>query len=447
MSDTTPPTNQPMRGMLATRIAVLSLASAAALGAFALAWQNSPARHRPPPESSAAATERVGAAHTIDRRVSADAARAATSPSGRTSAPASAKATVDALTAALGGEPTVQRIDRNSDAPTFDVARVEPDGAAVIAGRAAPGATVELLRGGEVHDRAVADQSGEFVLVPPRLPPGNYDLTLRSTRPGREQATSKDSITVALGPGKDDRPVFALVAPGEPTRVLSRPANSAATGAVAIHAVEAEASGKLYVSGRAAPGSNVRLYLNDAYLASATASADGRVAFAITSGVAPGDYRVRIDDVDAASGKVKSRSEVPFNVPASMFSTRSAVAAEERSQRQPVPGPMPGPAEMATNEQSRRLAERPPLPPSVALKTEAQPPPAAATAEGHTDVVVVPKIETAVVSRGDSLWRISRSTYGNGARYSVIYGANQDQIRDPNRIYPGQVFVLPKHVP
>ena len=51
--------------------------------------------------------------------------------------------------------------------PTFDVARIEPTGEAVIAGRAAPGATVELLRNGEVHDRAVADQSGQFVMVPP----------------------------------------------------------------------------------------------------------------------------------------------------------------------------------------------------------------------------------------------------------------------------------------
>ena len=69
----------------------------------------------------------------------------------------------------------------NSDGvPTFDVASIEPTGSAVIAGRAAPGATVELLRDGEVHDRVVADKSGQFVMVPPKLPPGTYDLTLRA---------------------------------------------------------------------------------------------------------------------------------------------------------------------------------------------------------------------------------------------------------------------------
>ena len=66
------------------------------------------------------------------------------------------------------------------DTPVFDIARIDPTGDAVIAGRAAPSASVELLRYGYVHDRAVADRSGQFVMVPPRLPPGEYKLTLRS---------------------------------------------------------------------------------------------------------------------------------------------------------------------------------------------------------------------------------------------------------------------------
>ncbi|MEN0076042.1 MAG: LysM peptidoglycan-binding domain-containing protein [Paracraurococcus sp.] len=48
-----------------------------------------------------------------------------------------------------------------------------------------------------------------------------------------------------------------------------------------------------------------------------------------------------------------------------------------------------------------------------------------------------------VVQPGANLWRIARRTYGQGTRYTVIYAANRDQIRDPNRIYPGQVFSLP----
>jgi nucleoid-associated protein YgaU len=49
-----------------------------------------------------------------------------------------------------------------------------------------------------------------------------------------------------------------------------------------------------------------------------------------------------------------------------------------------------------------------------------------------------------VVQPGQNLWRIARQTYGAGVRYTVIYVANRDQIRDPRLIYPGQVFTTPQ---
>jgi nucleoid-associated protein YgaU len=62
---------------------------------------------------------------------------------------------------------------------------------------------------------------------------------------------------------------------------------------------------------------------------------------------------------------------------------------------------------------------------------------------GSRSAVVVPKIATTTVSRGDSLWRISHRVLGTGQRYAVIYRANKQQIRNPSLIYPGQIFVLP----
>jgi nucleoid-associated protein YgaU len=184
--------------------------------------------------------------------------------------------------------------DTDESVPVFDIARIEPTGDAVIAGRAAPGAIVELLRNGKLHDRAVADQSGQFVMVPPRLPAGNYELTLRSRQPDGKQATSKQSVVVAL--------------------------------------TEVEST-------------------------------------------------------------VRSRAEVPFNVPETVVANRSVLDQAVGSSQAHQPSQ--------------------------------------------------PKIATTVVSRGDSLWRISRVTYGEGMRYAVVYKANQDHIRNPNRIYPGQIFVLP----
>jgi nucleoid-associated protein YgaU len=49
-----------------------------------------------------------------------------------------------------------------------------------------------------------------------------------------------------------------------------------------------------------------------------------------------------------------------------------------------------------------------------------------------------------VIQPGDNLWTIARRTYGQGWEYTLIYRANRDQIRDPDLIYPGQVFVVPE---
>ena len=48
-----------------------------------------------------------------------------------------------------------------------------------------------------------------------------------------------------------------------------------------------------------------------------------------------------------------------------------------------------------------------------------------------------------VVQPGNSLWRIARRAYGGGIYFSVIYDANRANIRNPDLIYPGQVFSIP----
>jgi nucleoid-associated protein YgaU len=47
------------------------------------------------------------------------------------------------------------------------------------------------------------------------------------------------------------------------------------------------------------------------------------------------------------------------------------------------------------------------------------------------------------IIKGNSLWRIARRVYGQGPLYTVIYEANRDRIRNPDLIYPGQVFNVP----
>lgn len=327
-------------------------------------------------------------------------------PEQKQKALAAVQSEANALVSSLGGASPLPP-QANDGVPSFDVARIEPSGEAVIAGRAAPGATVELLRNGVPHDKAVADQAGQFVMVVPQLPSGTYDLTLRAKQPDGKQIVSKQSVAVVLEPQATERPVVALVTPNKPTIVLSQPgaAKPAGGSAVVVEAVEVDAGGKFHVSGQAKPNSAVRLYLNEAPIASVTSGADGRFAVTINEGVRPGSYRVRLDEIEAGSGKVSARAEVPFNVPDKAITGSVADAAA---------------AKRADSGNGPQLA-----------------------AAGNT--VVVPKISTTTVSRGDSLWRLSQTTYGAGTRYAVIYKANKEQIRNPNMIYPGQVLVVPAH--
>jgi hypothetical protein len=329
---------------------------------------------------------------------------------------AGAQSEANAVVSALAAPPSPS--DSGDSIPSFDVARIEPTGEAVIAGRAAPGATVELLRNGEVHDRVVADQSGQFVMVPRPLPSGTYDLTLRASRPDGKQTTSKQSVAVALEPATTSRPVVALMTPDKPTVVLSQPAApKPVAGTVVAEAVEIEPGGKFHVSGRSRPGAAVRVYLNDSFVASVTADADGRFAVTINEGVKPGNYRVRLDEVESNSSAVRARAEVPFNVPETVI-TGSVSASAAASKR---------PDDVAAGQQPQLATAG-----ATVLPDGTSP-----------SAVVVPKIATTTVSRGDSLWRLSHLAYGAGTRYAVIYQANRQQIRNPNLIYPGQVFVVP----
>ena len=55
----------------------------------------------------------------------------------------------------------------------------------------------------------------------------------------------------------------------------------------------------------------------------------------------------------------------------------------------------------------------------------------------------VPQAQTYTVEAGDCLWNIAYEVYGTGTRWTVIYEANRDTIRDPGMIHIGQVLTIP----
>ncbi len=271
-------------------------------------------------------------------------------------------------------------------APTFDVVRIDPEGNAVMAGRAAGNAEVAILDKGQEIGRVTADGHGEWVWVPQEpLKPGSLQLSLRAMNPDGSTSESKSTVVLIVPePHKDiagretEGPSGALVLKvpneGGASEVVQVPGGGADSQRLALDAVDYDDAGKLALSGRAKPKSKLRIYLDNVLLGETDTSEAGRWVFNSRNRVPPGNYRLRVDEI-GGDGKVVARIELPF-------------------------------------QSAERVAQ---------------------LADGNS-VVVQP---------GNSLWRIARRTYGRGISYTVIYEANRDQIRDPDLIYPGQVFTLP----
>jgi LysM repeat protein len=309
--------------------------------------------------------------------------------------PAAAQQAPAALTPAR--QSTEAQRPHNPLTPTFDIVRVEPNGDLVVAGRAGQGAQIALLLDGQVWDRAQADANGQFALTPPRIPVGAHQLALRAQMPDGKNYDSEQKVAIDV-PAHGGNAVAALLSPNQPAKALLPNAEGIKTAPgqrapVVIGVVETQPNGAFYVAGQSGAGSTVRLYLNDSYVAQGVSGAAGDYSFSVIRGLLTGQYRVRIDEIDASGTKVVSRAEVVFD---------------------------------------------------YVVPAQAQ---AAGQATSRAGAVEVPEIKSITVNSGDSLWRISSKFYGEGMRYTVIYRANSGQIRDPNLIYPGQVFVVPNEKP
>ncbi len=388
----------------------------------------------------------------------ADASPSGATPSGQANAGATAKTDVDERKGA------------------FDIVRVEPSGDAVVAGRCAAPCSAELTSNGRVIDTAKADASGSFAMTPSALPPGDHQLGLRVTTPDGAKATSEQTVTVSVPQAPSKEVVVVLNEPNAPSQVLQRPgqepaaaapaksdeqtavrsdAASPPTGKVAalsLGAIDAE-QGRFFLQGTAPVGSKLRIYLNNALISEATPGADGRWSLRVERGLTAGAYTARVDHVDA-SGKVVKRAESSFDYEGEVAAAPAPKAAEKLADaasaaRPATPGAAGGEASAASDKPSAGVgnsdagsaAAGQQAAQSSGTAGAAQSPGSAAAADPANPVVAA--IDTASVKRGDSLWRISRTVYGQGRRYTIIFNANDSQIRNPDLIYPGQVLVVP----
>ncbi|MEM9436093.1 MAG: LysM peptidoglycan-binding domain-containing protein [Pseudomonadota bacterium] len=302
--------------------------------------------------------------------------------------------------------------------PTFDTVRVDPEGQSLIAGKAAPEARVEVLIDGEPIAATGADGSGQFVIFA-EVPAGEVVrvMSLRASL-GDELVESAETIliqpvsrpaTVAGleepgSPAVEDAPALSLDEPdvvAETTATEAEPEvprllladedgitvvqSPEVMSSVALDTITYSDAGEVSLGGRALGEGFIRIYLDDQPVTTSRIEADGSWRSALPD-VDTGVYQLRVDELDAG-GQVTSRVETPF----------------------------------------RRED------PEVVAEINASP------------AEIGPLLEDVMtVQPGATLWAIARERYGEGRLYVKVFEANADRIRDPDMIFPGQVFDLPE---
>ena len=355
--------------------------------------------------------------HAVRRPAPPEAATAAVVPDPQ--APADAAGASGVATAAQ--TPSAPEAPA-AEPPSFDVVRVAPDGAAVVAGRAEPGAQVTISGDAGPLAEATANAAGEFVAVFD-APPSGTPQALRleaETADGVTTASPDVVVLVPPTPAADPAQASASAGAASPASPATGAQAAVAPGAIAQAAPAQEAAaaeaepapevaatvvlrgggaeasptapdagfslasisyaetGLVTLAGLGVAGARIRAYVDNRFALDGAVGADGRWALELGD-VEAGIYRLRIDAL-REDGTVASRIETPF-------------------QRDfPAPPPSDGSGRPAT-------------------------------------ITVQP---------GNNLWTLARTHYGAGVLYTQIHTANAELIRDPELIYPGQIFVLPE---
>ncbi|NNE84810.1 MAG: LysM peptidoglycan-binding domain-containing protein [Alphaproteobacteria bacterium] len=268
-------------------------------------------------------------------------------------------------------------------APEFDIVRVDDNGNVVIAGRASPDCTVTVRDGDTIVGTATTDRRGDWVVVPDD----------------------------ALQPGDRELRLFAKCGDGEPVEservvVLGVPEPQQGIGTLAV-AVARDGSAPTKVL--QTPGGVQPV-------------ADG----------APSDVAVAAVDYDnsgdlALSGTAPPGSTVQIYVDNELI---GRTTADENGHWTLTP-------------------DRKVDPGSYSMRIDQVKPDGTVVARSQIPFVRgepledLPPGSLVIIQPGDYLWRIARQRYGAGPQYTLIYEANRAQIRDPDLIFPGQIFIVP----
>lgn len=232
----------------------------------------------------------------------------------------------------------------------------------------------------------VAEESSDTVLDEPKVDENNDEDTieinsLNKTETVESKELDTSNVSVAIVSSKD----LKVISPAVQT-------NAPKVSDVIIDAISYDAEGEVLLSGRGVVDQHIRIYVDNKPVKTRSIKADGTWSMDLQE-IDAGVYILRIDQLDS-DGVVTSRTETPFQKETNQVAKQMAA--------------------LANNEVADST-------PQIGIG-----------------------LSTVIIQPGYTLWAVARKTYGFGMQYVRIYHANKDQIRDPDLIYPGQIFKLPE---
>ncbi|MAY61955.1 MAG: hypothetical protein CML29_07070 [Rhizobiales bacterium] len=247
----------------------------------------------------------------------------------------------------------------------------------------------------------------------PDLPAASRDLSGSAPSVVADEqpdAATQDGTGADTGTAEEDTSTPASEPAQTETAALASDTDEPVTGntpaaelMIRVDAVEIEGD-TIYVAGAATAGMGVRVLADDEEIGLTKSDDGGRFIVEAPVDLTVGEHQIAAELLTAGGADVAMRAVVPFTRPEG--NRMAAVAAPDDGSTTSEPA-VDG---SNTVEQDR----------------------------------LTPASGSVIIRKGDTLWEISRRTYGQGVRYTTIYLANQQQIVDPNLISPGQVFSVPE---
>jgi nucleoid-associated protein YgaU len=372
-------------------------------------------------------------------------------------------------TASAASEPQSSAMPPLPEPPRFDVVRIEQDGSTLVAGAGAPDWPVAVLLDGHEVDRPTIGSDGRFVtfleLMPsdaPRVmtlvmhgPKGEGDVTsteqvilapstavIAEAQPDVSQQNEEVADVTSSGTADDDTPVVVEIAQTLTQGTAATDQNI--TGSPVLP--EAPAKSGDAPQTEAAPAQADDTALVSAPTAEAGASeqtttvllADGNGVRVLQGGAPEVAGTVLLDTIsyDTAGEVVLSGRGTPgayVRIYLDDLTNATAQIAQDGSWGTTLPEVDTGVYRLRVDEVDGAGA--------VVSRVE--------TPFKRADQELAAELNDGLVSQvtvqpGSTLWAIARQNYGAGVLYVRVFEANRALIRDPDLIYPGQIFTVPE---